>query len=175
MAKVKYEDEEWKDIPGFENSYAVSNYGRVKNIKKNTLRKSTLCSNGYFAISLWNKEKKERIPLAIHRLVATLFVAGSGECVNHIDGNKLNNHFSNLEWCSLAENTEHAYKEKLINNHTSIEIIETGMKFKKIKDCVEWLKNNGFPKARHGNIVSVIKGNRHNAYGYTYRYIPKII
>lgn len=168
-------EEIWKDIKGFENCFSISNYGRVKNIKKNTLRKLTLAKNGYLVISLWNKTKKERIPLLIHRLVAEHFVNGNDECVNHIDGNKLNNYFENLEWCSLAYNTKHAYKNKLINNHCSIEIIENGMQFRTIKNCVDWLKENGFPKAQHSNIISTIQGKRNYAYGFTYKYIDKII
>ena len=42
-----YEDEIWKDIPNFENNYIISNYGRVKNVKKNKFRKPTLAKNGY--------------------------------------------------------------------------------------------------------------------------------
>lgn len=175
MAKIKYDDEIWKDIKGFENYFAISNYGRIKNLNNNKIRKPTLAKNGYLTISLWNKTKKQRIPLYIHRLVAKHFVDGYNECVNHIDGNKLNNYFQNLEWCSLSYNTKHAYDNELINNHSSIEIIENGMKFKKVIDCVKWLRENGYPKAIHSNIILTIKGKRHHAYGYTYRYIEKII
>lgn len=170
-----FEDEIWKDIPNFENRFSISNYGRVKNLKKNVFRKPTKANNGYLFISLWNKNKKERIPLSIHRLVATLFLDNKGECVNHIDGNKQNNYYKNLEWCSLAENTKHAYKNKLINNHNSIEIIENGMKFRTMTDCQNWLRKNGYPKAKLGNIALVIQGKRNYAYGFTYRYIDKII
>ena len=170
-----FEDEIWKDIPNFENLYQISNYGRVKNLKKNVFRKPTKANNGYLFISLWNKNKKERIPLFIHRLVATLFLDNKGECVNHIDGNKQNNYYKNLEWCSLAENTKHAYKNKLINNHNSVEIIENGMKFRTMTDCQNWLRKNGYPKAKLGNIALVIQGKRNYAYGFTYRYIDKII
>ena len=51
---------------------------------------------------------------SIHRLVALTFIENEENKpeVNHIDGNKLNNHISNLEWCTTQENLEH----KRINN-----------------------------------------------------------
>jgi hypothetical protein len=51
--------------------------------------------------------------------VALCFVDGNdGEhnIVNHMDGDKLNNHFSNLEWCSYSENNQHAWDNGLQNN-----------------------------------------------------------
>jgi hypothetical protein len=47
----------------------------------------------------------------VHRLVAGAFVPGyrRGLHVNHIDGDKLNNHADNLEWVTCQENSDHAY------------------------------------------------------------------
>ena len=47
----------------------------------------------------------------VHRVVADTFFDGdhSKMDVNHIDGNKLNNHISNLEWCSRKDNIDHAF------------------------------------------------------------------
>ena len=67
---------------------------------------------GYFYV--WINGKRE----AVHRIVAECFCekpAGDLELeVNHKDGNKLNNHFSNLEWVTHLENVRHAYRTGLI-------------------------------------------------------------
>lgn len=51
----------------------------------------------------------------VHRIVAGAFLANKDNkpCINHKDGNKLNNHANNLEWVTYSENTKHAYKEGL--------------------------------------------------------------
>ena len=60
--------------------------------------------------------------------MAECFVSGYGDKlqVNHIDGNKLNNVFTNLEWCTVGENSQHAYecglKKRTGNNVTPIKI-----------------------------------------------------
>jgi hypothetical protein len=50
----------------------------------------------------------------IHRLVAMYYVNNKNpkkyNIVNHLDGNKLNNHYSNLEWCTHKQNMQHAKK-----------------------------------------------------------------
>jgi len=54
--------------------------------------------------------------MTVHRLVAMAWVAGDHSLsVNHKDGNKLNNHASNLEWVSLADNTRHQHETGLSN------------------------------------------------------------
>lgn len=162
--------EVWKQIDQF--YFYISNKGRVKN-RFGQIRKLHKGKNGYLVFSAQNYEENKKYLLYVHRLVAAYFlpVEEYDECVNHKDGNKENNCVENLEWCSLAYNTKHAYEHGLIKNYRGIEIIENGMKFKKIVDCINWLKANGYPKARHGNIIMVINGKRHIAYGHTYRYI----
>ena len=104
-------NEVWKDIPGYEGLYKISNFGRTKSLRSSTLRKDVQSGNGYRAIQLSDKNsKKERH--YIHRLVALTFLGEpprSNYVVNHKNLNKSDNRVSNLEWVTPQENMHHAY------------------------------------------------------------------
>lgn len=106
-----------KDVPGFEGIYAATEDGRVYShsrvVKaaygKTQLRKGRWLKlkinqgRGYFNLGArW---------VSAHRIVASTFIPNPDNKpqVNHIDGNPLNNHVSNLEWCTQSENIKHAY------------------------------------------------------------------
>lgn len=100
--------EEWK---AYDATYEVSNYGRVRNSKNGRIRTIKPNKQGYLDMRLY----KPNSHLVIHRAVATLFIPNPNNypCVNHIDGNKLNNKVDNLEWCSWSYNNQHAIDNKL--------------------------------------------------------------
>ena len=114
-------NEVWKPVSGYEASYEVSNTGKVCSIDRSITTgrikgkelTQTLLPCGYLEVSLWagNKGKHKRV----HRLVASAFCEKRDGCdeVNHKDGNKLNNHADNLEWCTKSENMIHAYRTGL--------------------------------------------------------------
>lgn len=108
----------YKTISGFKGYYRVGNDGSIWNPKKRL--KTFRINSGYEAIVLnFNNKRKHRL---IHRLVAEAFIPNPLEKreVNHIDGVKLKNNADNLEWCTSAENKQHAIKTglKIYNNPT---------------------------------------------------------
>lgn len=106
-------NEEWKTINDYED-YLISNLGRVKSIKNNTERllKQGVGSSGYYNVVLCKEGKTKTF--RPHQLVATHFIdEARGRIINHIDGNKLNNCVTNLEYVSYSGNIQHAYDNKL--------------------------------------------------------------
>ena len=102
----------WKDIPGYENKYQVSNLGKVKSLKrivkyndgrtgffKEKTLKPFIAGDGYFKVSL-RKEKRTKT-FSVHQLVAMGFLdhtlCGMNKVVDHKDYNCLNNNLENLQ------------------------------------------------------------------------------
>jgi len=111
------EIETWKSIAGYEGIYEVSNCGNVKSLNYRTTGNQNLLSlfltglrkrrYRLVHLSIAGKAKK----MQVHRLVAMAFVPNPENlpCVNHIDNDPLNNHATNLEWCTVRYNTSHGY------------------------------------------------------------------
>lgn len=111
----------WKDVPGYENSYAVSNFGRVKSLARRVrlwtpnageltravaeriLRPGPQKKSGHLTVSLGRRNSR-----MVHQLVLAAF---AGPCppgleVLHRDGNPANNRLDNLRYGTRSENLE---------------------------------------------------------------------
>lgn len=116
-------NELWKDVPGFEGAYQVSNLGRVKSLPRKIwngkgyylstekILKPNVLAKGYFQVEL--KKDCKRCCLQVHRLVATAFIVNPDPInltqVNHLNGNKQDNMVENLEWSNNSLNQKHAW------------------------------------------------------------------
>lgn len=136
------EKEIWKDVREFEGLYQVSNFGRVKSLTrkvkcannayrtiKGTILATSICNAGYEGLVL--RKDNKSYPKMVHKLVADAFL---GECkngfdVDHIDYNKRNNNFSNLQIISHLENVVRSkpykkeYDKSGENNPRAMQII----------------------------------------------------
>ncbi len=164
-------NEIWKPIV-INPVYLVSNYGRVKTIdhpvwcKVNnsySIRKGRLCtlsnrnSKKYWRVGIQINNKQKQF--AVHRLVAEAFIPNPDNLpqVNHIDGNKNNNHVSNLEWCNNNYNMHHALEHGLIQT------------IKQRKELSEtcWMR-----KLNYEQILFI--RNKYNSFDFTYKGTQKM-
>lgn len=153
-------EEIWKDIKGFEGLFQVSSFGRVKTLKRvvrytqrnqygefetsktiqEKIQKPRKTKSGYLRVQLFDKE------FYVHRLVASAFIRPlkPKEEINHIDGNKANNHVDNLEIVSRVQNQNHAYHSGL--NELIPPAISVEVNGKVYSSLGEASRSSGIPK-----------------------------
>lgn len=154
----------WKIIPKH-TSYSASNFGRIKSEDKEMLhnvhgtlyvRKGRILTQqqgkfGYLRVGLSYPNKKV-VMESVHRLVALAFLANPNNkrTVNHIDGNKSNNHLSNLEWNTHKENVDHSIKLGIKAQAKGIQFINR-TKFDELQ--IRVIKSLKDSKVRHVDIA----------------------
>lgn len=154
--------EEFRDIKGFEN-YQVSNLGRIySKTRRSCLKVKRLAGRGYYQIRL-SKDGKYHYK-NLHRLIAETFIPNPNNLrtVNHINGNKLDNRLSNLEWADDCKQQHEAcllgLKPTTKHILTTSEIIEVYKMYSKgtsVKEIAELFDT------RIQQISKLVKGQRH--------------
>jgi hypothetical protein len=165
------DDETFKNVGIFEgkdfSKYEVSNYGNVKSLRKNIYFK--LCKSGnYLGINLKDQYSKKQFKVVVHRLVAHCFVDGRTEekkIVNHLDENKHNNYYKNLEWVTNTENI--IYSLGIMINQIDITTGAILNTFESINTAKRYLNlNSTISITRHLKNPSKFK----QGYGYKWEY-----
>lgn len=149
----------WKEVKGYEGKYEISSLGRLKSHLTNRILKGGSNIWGYRMYQLCKGQgKKTYKVMTAHRLVALHFIPNTEnkKCVNHKDGNKLNNSVDNLEWCTHSENIQHAYDTGLKTmptgkNHWNTKVVlntQNGVFYTGVKEASQSIDMNKFTLAR---------------------------
>ena len=182
----------WKDIPGFEGYYMVSNYGRVKSVSRIIHNEGNRGNNkyshykgkmlaygkrtkGYVGVCLTVNCKQKSFP--VHRLVAMAFLPNPNNLqqVNHKDEDKTNNRVDNLEWCDCQYNVNcGSWRDKQSKAHTNIESCSKKVKqldlygrVVKIYPSLSEAKR----QTKISHIGTVANGLRERAGGYKWEFV----
>ena len=166
----------WKDIPGYEGLYRVSNMGQVLGLRRNRVLKPQVRQHGYLSVWLYKDGFKPK-QVSVHRLVASAFCPkpyGYDE-VNHINEDKTDNRAANLEWCDHKMNAHYGTAierrvEKQVNGKCSKQVRQltlTGDFVAEFPSLAEAQRQLGFAA---GNILRCIQGKYSHAYGYLWQY-----
>jgi hypothetical protein len=153
------EEEIWKDVPGFEGTYRVSNFGNIKTLdrvcingengfykRKGSFKKLIINNRGYYHVSMWDFKKKKNINNRVHVLVAMAFLnhtpCGMKYIIDHIDNNKLNNRVDNLQITNQRYNASKDKKNKT-SKYTGVSFDRSRNKWKSVIFKDDKLKHIG--------------------------------
>lgn len=181
---MEEEKEVWKPIDGYIGLYEVSNYGRVKSLKRTVWHKGNGCymtlserimklrkrKDDYLDVPL-HKDGKVRRYL-VHRLVSVAFIPNPDNLpqINHLDEDKENNCIDNLEWITCKENINHGTHNKRMAEKLSKPIIGidkiTGLivEFASLREAERKLGIG------NQNICACCQGKRKSAGGFYWMY-----
>jgi len=149
--------EAWRPVVSFEGLYEISNKGNIRSVTRSVFhsgngrghlligKQLSARINNYGYVSTRLNKSGKTFTRFIHRLLAEAFIPNpeNKKCVNHKDGNKLNNALDNLEWLSHQENMIHAYKNGLIKRKNTQ---TKNIQFKMINQCQIERSKVGLPE-----------------------------
>lgn len=191
---TKMENEEiWKDIPGYEGLYMVSNHGRVKCLERTVncglgarvvpekIKVNSVDSQGYEYVWLWNKTGRTQ---RVHRLVCLAFIPNSDDkpCIDHINGNRRDNRVENLRWCTHRENSNFDIAHERMSKNApwrgkygssvpwSRGVIQYGLDGRLICDYDAIITASRVTGVKHGLISACCRGAQKTAGGYIWKY-----
>ena len=167
--------EEWRDIPGYEGFYKISNIGNLYSVKRKKILKPSYTDVGYLHITLYKKSSEKTF--SIHRLVAMAFIPNPHNlpCINHKDEVKDNNNVNNLEWCTYSYNNHYGTARQRLReshlNHKSLSIpVICLLNENVVQEYPSLREAERITGIKNQNISSCCRGKNKTAGGYVWRY-----
>ena len=180
-------EEEWRDVVGFEDSYEVSNLGKVRSKartiiyengkvvhRKSRVKKPTIDGNSYPRVGLQVRGKLTM--KMIHRLVAEAFIPNPKNLpiVNHKDEDKTNSNASNLEWCDNSYNVSYSNKgidrksTKASNSGIVLKLTLLGVEVARYNGLTEACRVNGYSRGKLDKIVNSTTSRVYDGFIWVY-------
>lgn len=169
----------WKDIPGYEDYYQISNNGNVRSVNRTFVRKDGKVKTfkgrllkqgtnpgGYKYVNL--SVGSRPYCAMVHKLVAQSFLDNPDRlpCINHKDENKINNRAENLEWCTFAYNN--TYNNKQLCQATKVcQYSKEGRLIAEFESIAEAERT---VIGRRSNIGACCSGRTKTCGGYVWKY-----
>lgn len=176
--------EEWRDIPGYEGRYQVSDMGRVKSLARVVDRgrwgevdvperviKPVRINTGYLSVHLYLTGKYKT--LLLHRLVADTFLPNPDGLpeVNHLNGVRTDNRVENLEWCTREENLRHCYYTLNVDSDKPkrpVICLDTGTRYRSVSEAAR--KNGVLPSG----VTQTCRGQLRQTGGLRFAYAEEV-
>lgn len=148
-------------------AYEIYDDGKVFSHKSHKFLKAVKNDSGYGTVNLYNGKADGRRSCSIHQLVAENFIKNPNNYkeVNHIDGNKDNNYYKNLEWCTRNYNQNHAYEQELNHKQRAVRCITNGQVYRSCSEAERQLNCD------HRMISACCAGKRHKHHGMKFEYV----
>ena len=175
-------EEIWRDIKDYEGYYQISNFGRVKSVKRiacdgkhinERILKGGL-REGYVEVTL-SKNNVTRT-ITVHKLVCNAFIENPNKypCINHKDEIKTNNRVDNLEWCTQKYNANYGTRNKRCGDKHGKRVIQFDLKGNEIKRWISAAEASRHYGKDRTTIVAACRRKSHISCGYVWRYESEV-